>query len=131
MPVREDIVSRDPKMRVGQLALRNQLPLIRIDGLFTRQVGQAGNVGMQSLAIRTEVIEAVLNHMSGVRVGLVGTYQCYDFQQEKREVAEVARLLGISKRSLQRRLASAGTSFGAIVDAVRADLAWPICETPG
>jgi len=38
-------------------------------------------------------------------------------------VAEVARLLGISKRSLQRRLTSAGSSFGAIADAVRSDLA--------
>lgn len=44
--------------------------------------------GMQSLAVRTEVIEAVLNHMSGVRAGLVGTYQCYDFQREKREALD-------------------------------------------
>lgn len=44
--------------------------------------------GMQALAIRTEVIEAVLNHMSGVRAGLVGVYQCYDFQREKRAAME-------------------------------------------
>ena len=38
-------------------------------------------------------------------------------------VAEAARLLKMSKRSLQRRLTSAGTSFDTIVDSVRSDLA--------
>ncbi len=38
-------------------------------------------------------------------------------------LAEAARLLGLSRRSLQRRLAASATSFEAIVDAVRADLA--------
>lgn len=41
--------------------------------------------GMQTLQIRTEIIEAVLNHLSGVRGGLVGVYQRYDFQAEKRQ----------------------------------------------
>ena len=45
-------------------------------------------VGMQPLAVRIEVIAAVLNHMSGVRAGLVGTYQCYDFKQEKRDALD-------------------------------------------
>ncbi|NYF32619.1 AraC family transcriptional regulator [Sphingopyxis sp. JAI108] len=39
-------------------------------------------------------------------------------------VAEAARLLRMSKRSLQRRLMSANTSFDAIVDSVRSDLAF-------
>lgn len=39
-------------------------------------------------------------------------------------VAEAARLLRMSKRSLQRRLASAGTSFDVIADSVRSDLAF-------
>lgn len=38
-------------------------------------------------------------------------------------VGEAAAMLGMSKRSLQRRLAAADTSFEAIIDAVRADLA--------
>lgn len=29
--------------------------------------------------------EALLNHMSGVRAGIVGVYQHYDFQAEKRQ----------------------------------------------
>lgn len=39
-------------------------------------------------------------------------------------VAEAARLLKMSKRSLQRRLTSAGTSFDTIVESVRSDLAF-------
>lgn len=38
-------------------------------------------------------------------------------------VSDAAMLLGISTRSLQRRLAAAGTGFEAITDAVRSDLA--------
>lgn len=35
--------------------------------------------GMQRLSIRTEVIETILSHVSGLRSGLVGVYQCYDY----------------------------------------------------
>lgn len=38
-------------------------------------------------------------------------------------LADAAKLLGLSRRSLQRRLAASATSFEAIVDAVRSDLA--------
>lgn len=44
--------------------------------------------GMQRLSIRTEVIEAVLNHVSGLRSGIVGVYQCYDYGREKRQAME-------------------------------------------
>jgi integrase len=40
--------------------------------------------GMQRLGIRLEVTEALLNHVSGSRGGLVGVYQRHKFAEEKR-----------------------------------------------
>lgn len=41
--------------------------------------------GLQKLGVRLEVTEAVLNHVSGSRAGIVGVYQRYDYAEEKRE----------------------------------------------
>jgi integrase len=41
--------------------------------------------GLQRLGIRLEVTEAVLNHVSGSRAGIVGVYQTHDYASEKRE----------------------------------------------
>jgi integrase len=54
--------------------------------------------GMQRLGIALPVIEAALNHVSGTRAGIVGTYQRHDFAAEKRHAleawgAEVARIV--------------------------------------
>jgi integrase len=40
--------------------------------------------GLQRLGVRLEVTEAVLNHISGSRAGIVGIYQRHDFADEKR-----------------------------------------------
>ena len=40
--------------------------------------------GLQRLGIRLEVTEAVLNHVSGTRSGIVGVYQRHDWADEKR-----------------------------------------------
>jgi integrase len=40
--------------------------------------------GLQRLGVRLEVIEALLNHVSGTRAGIVGVYQRYDYQPEMR-----------------------------------------------
>jgi integrase len=40
--------------------------------------------GLQRLGIRLEVTEAVLNHISGSRAGVVGIYQRHDWSAEKR-----------------------------------------------
>ncbi len=40
--------------------------------------------GMQRLGVRLEVVEAVLNHTSGTRAGIVGIYQRHDWAAEKR-----------------------------------------------
>ena len=39
--------------------------------------------GLQKLGVRLEVTEAVLNHVSGSRAGIVGVYQRYDYADEK------------------------------------------------
>jgi len=44
--------------------------------------------GLQRLGVRLEVTEAVLNHISGSRAGIVGVYQRHDWQSEKRAALE-------------------------------------------
>jgi integrase len=44
--------------------------------------------GMAKLGVRLEVTEAVLNHTSGKRGGLVAVYQRYDYAAEKREALD-------------------------------------------
>jgi integrase len=44
--------------------------------------------GLQRLGVRLEVTEAVLNHVSGSRAGIVGIYQRHDFASEKRAALE-------------------------------------------
>ena len=41
--------------------------------------------GLQRLGVRLEVIEGLLNHVSGTRSGIVGVYQRYDYLPEMRE----------------------------------------------
>jgi len=44
--------------------------------------------GLQRLGVRLEVTEAVLNHVSGSRAGIVGIYQRHDYAAEKRAALE-------------------------------------------
>ena len=44
--------------------------------------------GLQRLGVRLEVTEAVLNHVSGTRGGIVGIYQRHDWAAEKRAALE-------------------------------------------
>lgn len=44
--------------------------------------------GLQRLGLRLEVIEAVLGHVSGSRAGIVGVYQRYSFNDEKRDALD-------------------------------------------
>ena len=62
--------------------------------------------GLQRLGVRLEVTEAVLNHLSGSRAGIVGVYQRHTFTDEKRAaleawVAEVERLVGAGSAPAQ------------------------------
>jgi integrase len=55
---------------------------------------------LQKLGVRLEVTEAVLNHVSGSRAGIIGIYQRHDFAAEKRDALEkwAARLAVIVGR---------------------------------
>ena len=44
--------------------------------------------GLQKLGVRLEVTEAVLNHVSGSRAGIVGIYQRHEYKDEKRLALE-------------------------------------------
>lgn len=49
---------------------------------------RTGATGLQRLGVRLEVTEAVLNHVSGSRGGIVGVYQRHHFTDEKRHALE-------------------------------------------
>lgn len=51
-------------------------------------IRRAVATGMQALSVRTEIIESVLNHLSGLKSGIVGVYQCYDYRKEKRQALD-------------------------------------------
>jgi hypothetical protein len=46
--------------------------------------------GLQRLGVWLEVTEAVLNHISGSRGGIVGVYQRHDWAAEKRAALDAA-----------------------------------------
>jgi integrase len=56
--------------------------------------------GLQRLGVRLEVTEAVLNHISGSRGGIVGVYQRHDWANEKRAALEAwaAHVLAVADR---------------------------------
>ena len=60
--------------------------------------------GLQRLGVRLEVTEAVLNHLSGARSGIVGVYQRHHYFDEKRKALaawakEVDRLARSARRA--------------------------------
>ena len=48
-------------------------------------IRRTGATAMQRLCVRLEMTEAVLNHVSGSRGGIVGVYQRYDHFTEKKD----------------------------------------------
>jgi integrase len=70
--------------------------------------------GLQRLGVRLEVTEAVLNHLSGSRSGIVGVYQRHNYFHEKRaalaawewELKRLARLHKARDRTNPRALAA-------------------------
>lgn len=69
---------------------------------------RTGATGLQRLGTRLEVTEAVLNHVSGSRGGIVGVYQRHHFTEEKRQAlnawaAELNKLLSREFRETGER----------------------------
>ncbi len=62
----------------------NREPLIGKDRWTYHDIRRTVATGLQRLGVRLEVTEAVLNHTSGVRGGVAGIYQQYDWKDEKR-----------------------------------------------
>jgi hypothetical protein len=58
--------------------------------------------GLQRLGVHLEVTEAVLNHLSGSRAGVVGIYQRHDWAEEKRAALDAwsAHLLAAAEGRL-------------------------------
>lgn len=64
--------------------------------------------GLQRLGVKLEVTEAVLNHVSGSRAGIVGVYQLYAFEDEKRSALglwaeELASIVEAAPAALRSR----------------------------
>jgi integrase len=53
-------------------------------GVTVHDLRRSLATGLQRLGVRLEVTEAVLNHVSGTRAGVVGIYQRHDWSAEKR-----------------------------------------------
>jgi integrase len=55
-----------------------------VQGFTLHDIRRTVATGLQGLGIRLEVTEAVLNHTSGSRAGVVGVYQRHKYENEKR-----------------------------------------------
>jgi integrase len=71
----------------------------RVTGWRYHDLRRTLATGMQRLGVRLEVTEAVLNHVSGSRAGIVGVYQRHEYGPEKRQALdawgrEVERIIG-------------------------------------
>jgi integrase len=56
-----------------------------VDGWTLHDLRRTVSTHLQRLGVRLEVIEALLNHVSGTRSGIVGVYQRHDFFPEMKE----------------------------------------------
>ena len=79
---------------------------------------RTGATGLQRLGVRLEVTEAVLNHVSGSRGGIVGVYQRHHFTEEKRHALELwaaeLRKLTTAKYGFRLRKSQAAESLADV-----------------
>jgi integrase len=59
-----------------------------IPGWVLHDLRRTVATNLQRLGVRLEVTEAVLNHVSGSRAGIVGVYQKHDYAAEKRQALD-------------------------------------------
>lgn len=58
---------------------------VQMDGWRFHDLRRTLASGCQRLGVKIEVTEAILNHVSGSRGGIVGVYQTYKYEAEKRD----------------------------------------------
>jgi integrase len=73
-----------------------------VSGWWLHDLRRTLATGLQRLGVRLEVTEAVLNHLSGSRAGVVGIYQRHDWIEEKRSALDAwsAHLLAAAQGKL-------------------------------
>jgi integrase len=73
-----------------------------VSGWWLHDLRRTLATGLQRLGVRLEVTEAVLNHLSGSRAGVVGIYQRHDWAEEKRSALDAwsAHLLAVAEGRL-------------------------------
>jgi integrase len=73
-----------------------------VSGWWLHDLRRTLATGLQRLGVRLEVTEAVLNHLSGSRAGIVGIYQRHDWAEEKRSALDAwsAHLLAAAEGRL-------------------------------
>jgi hypothetical protein len=73
-----------------------------VSGWWLHELRRTLATGLQRLGVRLEVTEAVLNHLSGSRAGVVGIYQRHDWAEEKRAALDAwsAHLLAAAEGRL-------------------------------
>jgi integrase len=73
-----------------------------VSGWWLHDLRRTLATGLQRLGVRLEVTEAVLNHLSGSRAGVVGIYQRHDWAEEKRAALDAwsAHLLAAAEGRL-------------------------------
>jgi integrase len=64
-----------------------------IPGWVLHDLRRTVATNLQQLGVRLEVTEAVLNHVSGSRAGIVGVYQKHDYAAEKRHALDAWALM--------------------------------------
>jgi integrase len=71
-----------------------------LPGWTVHDIRRTVATGLQRLGIKLEVTEALLNHVSGSRAGIVGVYQRHGWDKEKREalLAWTAHVLACAAR---------------------------------
>jgi integrase len=78
------------------------------DDAVAHDIRRTVATGLQRLGVRLEVTEAVLNHTSGSRAGIVGVYQLHDWAREKRAALD-------AWESFIGRLVAGGDADGNVV----------------
>lgn len=71
-------------MRRDAIEAGDDAAAITLEPWVLHDLRRTAATGLQRLKFPTEVVEAVLNHQSGSKAGIVGRYQLYKFEKEKR-----------------------------------------------